>query len=505
MFCDATRAAHWRQLTGLPFRLFAPILTPELIARAARMAECPLGESALNVATLTHLAISCAYHQSRPFAQVLSLTLKLLDDLNAGPGQPRQPPPPRTAEDKHNPKVLDPDQLSNSAFTQARARLPWGFWLALIALLADNFEHAHPTLVRWRGRYRLLCLDGTTIDLPNEKAVLDYFGSAGKGKKGRRQAQARMVMLQLTNARVPWRFDLTPLAEAEVQVAQRLLAEVHRDDVVLMDRAFFTYETFWRIANRDAFFVTRLRKQIKFKVLRELAPGDQRIEWTPQSREAKKAIKEQELPTSIELRVINYQVKGFRPSAVVTNLLDAQEVTAHDLVGLAATEEGRRVQAGLYQRRWQVEISFLEMKITQGMEGELRSRVPSGIRYEVGGHVLLYTLMRWLLADAAQEAGLDDPLRLSFQDARREYEDLRSHLFAAGPRKIKKVWRPRLLARMASHEVPWRPNRHYKRPNDTKAKHKGGGRYQPASKLETDPPEAAPAGPTPEKPITKRE
>ncbi len=503
MFCDPTRAAHWRQLTGLPFRLFAPMLNPEVIARAARMAECPIGESALNLVTLTYLAISCAYHRSRPFAEVLTLTLKLLDDLNEGPDHPRKPPR-RTDGNKHNPKVHDPDQLSNSAFTQARARMPWGFWLALIGLLADNFEHAHPTLILWRGRYRLLCLDGTTIDLPNEKALLRHFGSAGRGK-GRRQAQARMVMLQLTNARIPWRFDLTPLAQAEVQVAQRLLAELRRDDVVLMDRAFFTYETFWRIANRDAFFVTRLRKQIKYKVLRELAPGDQLVEWTPQSSAAKKAIKEQKLPTSIKLRVINYQVKGFRPSAVVTNLLDAQAVTAHDLVGLAATEEGRRVQAGLYHRRWQIEISFLELKVTQGLEGSLRSRVAAGIRYEVAGHVLLYLLMRWLLADAAQEAGMDDPLRLSFLEALREYDDLAPKLFAAGPRKIKKVWRPRLLSRLASHEVPWRPNRHYKRPNDTKAKHKGGGRYQPASKLETGPPEPAPAGATPQEQTIKRE
>jgi hypothetical protein len=491
VYSDPTRSKVWQQLSARPFRVFEHILTRSLIARAADAAGCALGAGPLNLYTLVWLALGSAFFRTRPFVDVLCRTLKLLADLSEGP-QPLDPsqPPKRSKERCHDPRVDDPSQLSEEAFGQARRRLPWAFWLALIGLLADDFAKTHHHGLLWQNRFRLFCLDGTTIDLPNWSAVAKYFGTASKGK-GRRQAQARLVMLQLTNARMPWRFDLTPLKQSEQAVAAGLLDDLRPDDLVLMDRNFFTYSLFWRVQRRGAFFATRLRKQVKLKTLSSLGQGDRLVEWQPASSQAKKAIKEMKLPESITLRVIDYQVAGFRPSAVVTNLLDNQEVPPEEFVKLAATEEGRRLAAGLYHRRWEIEISFLELKVTQGLEGSLRSRTPAGIYFEVGGHVLLYQLMRWLLADAAQQAGLDDPLRLSFQDGLRELEDLQAPLLRSGMAKIRRVWRPRLLERMAQHEVPWRPNRHYKRPHDTKGKSKGGGRVQPASKLEPQPQSAS--------------
>src|SRR5207248_6094606 len=114
---------------------------------------------------------------------------------------------------------------TEEAFCQARARLPWAFWTALSGLLADRFEQQHPDRLRWRGRYRLMGLDGSTLDLPNHQALVKAFGSAGRGQ-GRRQAQARLVMLQFTLTRMPWRWELVPLAQSEQEVAARLLTQL---------------------------------------------------------------------------------------------------------------------------------------------------------------------------------------------------------------------------------------------------------------------------------------
>ena len=78
------------------------------------------------------------------------------------------------------------------------------------------------------------------------------------------------------------------------------------------------------------------------------------------------------------LRVIDYQVAGFRPSAVVTNLLDAQALPAEEFVRLAVAEQGRRlVAAGLYHSRWEIELTFAELKGVQGLERYLRSHTPA--------------------------------------------------------------------------------------------------------------------------------
>jgi len=190
------------------------------------------------------------------------------------------------------------------------------------------------------------------------------------------------------------------------------------------------------------------------------------------------------LPPSIDLRVIDYQIPGFRKTAVVTNILDPQAVSAAEWVRLATIDEsGRVVEPGLYHRRWEIETTFRELKVTQGMQGGLRSRSPEGIRYEVAGHVVLYLLTRWLMVEAAQRAGIEDPLRLSFQGAREELADLRETLVHACPARVQRVLLPRLLERIANHQVPLRPGRHFPRPRDTKPKAKGKGRYQKPSKL----------------------
>jgi hypothetical protein len=71
--------------------------------------------------------------------------------------------------------------------------MPWSFWLALILLLAEEFQAAHPQHVRWKG-FRLLAMDGTCIGLPDWERLKNYLGVA-KGRRGSGRVQARMVIL----------------------------------------------------------------------------------------------------------------------------------------------------------------------------------------------------------------------------------------------------------------------------------------------------------------------
>jgi hypothetical protein len=190
------------------------------------------------------------------------------------------------------------------------------------------------------------------------------------------------------------------------------------------------------------------------------------------------------LPAETRLRVIRYTVRGFRSGAVVTSVLDPAVISREQWVRLAAVDEaGRVLEPGLYHRRWEIETSFRELKVTQGLEGHLRGRSPAAIHYEVAGHLLLYLLTRWLLVEAARRAGLPDPLRLSFAAALVELAELRETLLHAAARRIARVLLPRLLERLASHRVADRPGRHYPRPHDTKIKNKGKGKYQKPSKI----------------------
>jgi DDE family transposase len=377
---------------------------------------------------------------------------------------------------KHDPRGGDPNLVTEEAFVQARKRMPQAFWVALILLLGECFDREHGALLRWK-KYRLLAMDGTTINLPGHRALKGHYGTASN-KQTDKTAQARMVMLQFPLTRMPWRYTLAPLSKGEVTLAGPLLDQLQRDDLVLMDRGFFVYGLFWRVQQRHAFFAIRLSARINLKPIKRLGYKDHLVSWTPSDRR-----KWKDLPKSIELRRIDYQIKGFRPSAVITNMTDPAAISRDEWVRLTTeSQPGRHLDTGLYHRRWEIETTFYELKVQQGMEGALRGRTAECIEYEIAGHVMLYALTRWLMVEAATKAG-EDPLRLSFINATRELSDLRPALITATVEKVERYLLPLLLERIASHHVPWRPGRYDSRSRNTKVKNKGDGRYQQPSRL----------------------
>lgn len=480
MFTDERRYKVWDRFRQQDLRPFAKVLTPELSQAAAEAAGLQIARSPLNLGNLAWLGVMSALHITKAFAGVLCLTLKLLQDTpgwgETTLGQACRPS--RRKRNKHDPHGSQPGVVTEEAFVQARQRMPWGYWVWLVLLLSARFQEEYPDHVYWHG-FRLLAMDGTHVPLQHWKALREYFGTARNGRK-RRAPQARLVMLAFPQARLPWRYELTPWACHEQTIAARLLQHLTADDLVLLDRGFWSFGLFCRIQSRKAFFCIRLRRGVSLKHPRKLGPGDQVFAWRPKKRSKKKCAWADwpDLLPSIPLRVIRYQIRGFRPSAVVTNILAPQRVPAEDFVRMATEDEaGRVLEPALYHRRWEIETMFRELKVTQGMVKSLRSRTPESIRFEIAGHILLYFLIRRLMVEAAEQHDLD-PLRISFIHALRELNDMRHALLTSTPQRIAKTLLPRLLQRIADHLVPLRPGRHYPRPSDRY----GTGKYRQRSK-----------------------
>jgi hypothetical protein len=484
MFTDEQRCNVWDRIRQHDLRAFGKILTPALIKEAAQAAGVKLGNNPLNPANLVWLGIVAALHAAKNFADILVLTFKLLEDANQWnpeppASQPKRRPQRRTS--KYNPHGRKRTAVSEEAFVQARQHLPMDFWLWLILLLAQQFQARHPDAVRWKG-FRLLALDGTESALPYWKTLAQTFGTSRNGRR-RRRPQARMVMLAFPQCRLPWRYELTPRSCHEQTSAARLVEHLEPRDLLLMDRGFWSYGLFWQIQRRQAFFGIRLRRGVLLKTLKNLGPDDRLVEWImPQTSRKKCAWKTLPgLPKSQTLRVVRYHMAGFRPSAVVTNVLDPKMVSREDWVRMATADEaGRVLEAGLYHRRWEIETMFCELKVRQGMQRSIRSRTAEGVSFEVAGHVLLYFLTRWLIFEAAEEHGVS-PLRISFTQALREINDIRHALLLADPQRVRRVLLPRLLWRIAQHVVPLRPGRHYPRPADRYRK----GKYRQSAKRVT--------------------
>jgi len=464
MFRDEARDSVWQQLRQRGLQAFTEVLTPQVMQAAAQAAKVRIGKSALNVCTLMWLGIASALHSTKNFADVLVITLKLLEDAQCTTPQLKPKPKKHGGKrSKHDPHGTS-RMVSEEAFVQARQKLPKELWMSLLLVLADNFQRQHAEHVRWK-RFRLLMLDGSDIALPRWKRLLKRYGAAGSGEA--RTPQARMLMLAFAQARLPWRYEVVPQSCHEQTAAQRILRHLDADDLVLMDRGFWSYGLFWQIQKQRAFFAIRLRAGVVMRSVKRLGYRDELVEWTPAKRCKKRCSwAGTGLPKSIQLRVVHYQIRGFRASAVVTNVLSPRDISRQEWVRMASVDqEGHVLEAGLYHRRWEIETMFKELKVIQGLEGNFRSRTPQGIEFEIGGHVLLYFLIRWLMVEAANQHDAH-PLQLSFKHALQEFEDLRQLLIISSPEHVRRRLLPELLSRIAQHRIHIRPGRHFPRTGD---------------------------------------
>lgn len=154
------------------------------------------------------------------------------------------------------------------------------------------------------------------------------------------------------------------------------------------------------------------------------------------------------LPASISVRVIRscLQIKRFRTKTlwIVTTLLDAQQYPATAI-------------CDLYLQRWQMELSFRDLKTTMSMES-LRCRSPNMIEKELRVFLIAYNCVRALMAEAAIMNALPRQ-RISFKgtvDALRSFTPV---MLRTVSKRSRARLHSRLLEILAADALPARPGR----------------------------------------------
>jgi len=122
-----------------------------------------------------------------------------------------------------------------------------------------------------------------------------------------------------------------------------------------------------------------------------LGEGDRLTTW--RKRQSKRSMtvppeKRANFPDEIRVRIITakIRVRGFRDETIViaTSLLDPKKYPKEMILGL-------------YLRRWEIEVSFRDMKTTLRYEF-IRSRTPKMVKLEIEILLLAYNLMRYVIA-----------------------------------------------------------------------------------------------------------
>jgi len=288
-----------------------------------------------------------------------------------------------------------------SGISQARTRLG----VAPLQQLHDQVVRpiAVPdTKGAWYRGWRVVSLDGSTLDVADERANDEAFGRplAHRGKSA--YPQIRFVSLVENGTHVLFGTQVGGAASTEMALAKGVLPWLVQGMLCLADRYFFGFEFWQQARSTGAELLWRVRKNLRLACERRLADGSYLSRIYPSEKDRRRNI------NSVVVRVIDYQLAGLAGTEslyrLLTTILDPEVAPAHEL-------------AALYQERWEIETALDELKThLRGAHIVLRSKTPDLVRQEFYGLMMAHFAIRGLMHEAALKAD-EDPDRLSFVHA----------------------------------------------------------------------------------------
>jgi len=337
---------------------------------------------------------------------------------------------------------------NNSAYCQARKRLPWDILPRLRCAVAAQ---AQQTQERWRG-LRVKVIDATTISMPDTVKLQRSYPQPSAQKPGCGFPLLKLVGVFCLSSGALLDYAKGNKHKHELSLFQSLLDSFKASDLALADRGFSAYTLLGLLLLRSAHGLFRLHhaRPSDLRKGKRLGKNDRLMLWFKPARKPPYLPKGlwRLVAPQLSVRIIRrcLAVPGFRTKSVtlVTTLLDPQAYPADEL-------------AALYIQRWRVELYFRDIKTSMGMD-VLRCKSPQMVHKELEMFFIAYNLIRCLMVEAA--ALSQSPLpRLSFKgtiDSVRQFSLAMAH---ARSRKKRRNLETRLLETIASDRIPDRPGR----------------------------------------------
>lgn len=289
-----------------------------------------------------------------------------------------------------------------SGISQARTRLGW-----------EPMRQLHDEVVKpiatpatrgaWYRGWRLVSIDGSTLDVADEPANEEAFGRPGSSRGTSAFPQIRFVSLVENGTHVLFGTQMDGYRTSEIALAKMVLLRLQPGMLCLADRNFFGAALWDQARATGADLLWRVKTtQLHLPCEKRLPDGSylSSIYLSDKDRRRK--------TNGIKVRVIDYELKDVEGSEplyrLVTTILDHEQAPAEEL-------------AALYHERWEIETALDELKThLRGASIVLRSRTPDLVRQEFYGLMMAHFATRGLMHEAALKADVD-PDCLSFLHA----------------------------------------------------------------------------------------
>jgi hypothetical protein len=340
-----------------------------------------------------------------------------------------------------------PDE--NSPYCQARSALPTERLQEIHDGLVAEADAALAAKDLWCG-HRVLVVDGCTVTAPDTPANQQAYPQQSVQKPGCGYPILRLVALLSLATGLLTAWAVGPWRQAEVVLLQSLWENLRAGDVLLGDRGFCNWGLLAQCCQggHHAVFRVKGRRRRDFRRGRRLSAEERLVQWKKPTLcgVCFSAPQWAALPEVLTLRLVRCRLDrpGFRTKKVIlaTTLLDSAAYPPQAL-------------SPLYYRRWAMELTLRNLKVTLQMD-HLSCKTPENLDREIRFHLLAHNLVRRLMLEASRRHEIGQELfRVVAED------DVPDRPGRREPRAVKR--RPKPYPRLMCHRHRFREIQHQNR------------------------------------------
>lgn len=257
----------------------------------------------------------------------------------------------------------------------------------------------------WRG-LRIITMDGSTLDLMDTPENRERFGGPESYNGPTGFPQLRFTALCEAGTRTIFEARFGGYKVSEEVLGRECMDRLDESMVLLVDRGLYSFEFCREVMRRKAHFTARVQSNVGLRVHSVLPDGTYltRVKPCPEVRDRLNLTSKDYL----ELRVVVYELTHEDGSVekvrLTTDLMDWETYPAREIMEL-------------YERRWEAETAFDELKThLKGSRHLLRSKSPELVEQDFYGLLMAHYIVRHVMYEAAMSQGLP-PNILSFVHA----------------------------------------------------------------------------------------
>lgn len=285
------------------------------------------------------------------------------------------------------PSDLIVNWVSDAAFCKARQKIKAKFFQDLSEFITQYFYRTTKA-EQWFG-YRLLAIDGSCLNLPPSKELLEEFKEHHTNSIGTKIPMARISILSdvLNSLTIDAQIDSFKISEQEF--LERQLPFVKITDLLTADSNYAHLRILKVLVERKINYCMRINKSSNF-IKNFLASGekDAILTWCPSQKTKENCRKHNVSIEPLTVRLIRIDLSDNETEVLITSLL-SQEDYSYEVMG------------DLYNKRWAVEEEI--KKMTQRVLIEFFSSVKvNGVKQDFYANICLLNIVT-LLAEPTKK------------------------------------------------------------------------------------------------------